>query len=239
MNGVPDGTAQRFEQQFMGLIDSHASDALGKLIDGDTDSRWTSELRSGWARFIVSLFFRNPEAVATIKGVILEMWYAAMKSRNWTEDRKTLEAFFAVDAANFLADLIASDRVGKTVFEMKWSRLDLSNSSHQLLTSDRPIVMPLGLDNPKAYISLPLSPNILFVASHEASRFDPNPRKIARFINEQVVAQARRYVWGTTDAQLTFIRKRFGKLPDREILTAQQLQDALDAVARWRETAKT
>jgi hypothetical protein len=122
---------------------------------------------------------------------------------------------------------------------MKWSRLDLSKSSHQLLTSDRPIVMPLGLDNPKAYISLPLSPNILFVASHEASRFDPNPRKIARFINEQVVAQARRYVWGTTDAQLTFIRKRFGKLPDREILTAQQLQDALDAVARWRETART
>ena len=35
MDGVPDGTAQRFEQQFMSLIDSHASDALGKFIAGD------------------------------------------------------------------------------------------------------------------------------------------------------------------------------------------------------------
>jgi hypothetical protein len=234
MDGVPDGTAQRFEQQFMSLIDSHASDALGKFIAGDTDN-WTSELRSSWAHFIVSLFFRNPEAVATIKGIIVEMWHTAMKSRNWMEDQKTLEAFFALDAANFLADLIASDRVGKTVFEMKWTRLDLSKSPHQLLTSDRPLVMPLGLANPKAYISLPLSPHVLFVASHEAFRFDAHPGKIARFINEQIVAQARKYVWGTTDAQLTFIRNRFGNLPDREHLTAQQLQDALDAVERWRE----
>jgi len=39
--------------------------------------------------------------------------------------------------------------------EMKWSRIDLSKSTHQLLTSDRPIDMPLGLADPEAYISLP------------------------------------------------------------------------------------
>ncbi len=65
--------------------------------------------------------------------------------------------------ANFLADVIDNDRVGKTVFEMKWSRIDLSKSTHQLLTSDRPINMPLGLADPEAYISLPVSPRILFV----------------------------------------------------------------------------
>ena len=46
--------------------------------------------------------------------------------------------------------------------EMKWSRIDLSKSTHQLLTSDRPIDMPLGLADPEAYISLLVSPRILF-----------------------------------------------------------------------------
>ena len=49
-----------------------------------------------------------------------------------------------IGAANFLADVIDNAQVGKTVFEMKWSRIDLSKSRYQLLTSDRPIDMPLG-----------------------------------------------------------------------------------------------
>src|SRR6266446_8359123 len=36
-----------------------------------------------------------------------------------------------------------------------------SKSTHQLLTSDRPINMPLGLADPEAYISLPVSPREL------------------------------------------------------------------------------
>jgi hypothetical protein len=37
-------------------------------------------LRSGWTRFILSLLFRNPEAVATIKGHILNMWAEGIKA---------------------------------------------------------------------------------------------------------------------------------------------------------------
>jgi hypothetical protein len=92
-------------------------------------------------------------------------------ARRRAGDPETVEEFLAkhepnaaqIDAANFLTDVIDNDRVGKTVFEMKWSRIDLSKSTHQLLTSDRPINMPLGLADPEAYISLPVSPRILFV----------------------------------------------------------------------------
>ena len=55
------------------------------------------------------------------------------------------------------------------MFEMKWSRIDLSKSTHQLLTSDRPINMPLGLADPEAYISLPVSPAMIFSSAREAS----------------------------------------------------------------------
>jgi hypothetical protein len=56
--------------------------------------------------------------------------------------------------------------------EMKWSRIDLSKSTHQLLTSDRPIDMPLGLADPEAYISLPVSPRILFVLPRPESTYN-------------------------------------------------------------------
>jgi hypothetical protein len=140
----------------MHLVDTDASRALEKIIAGETDN-WSGPLRSGWTRFILSLLFRNPEAVATIKGHIIQMWDEGTKAlqadyaaRRRAGDPETVEEFLAkhepnaaqIDAANFLTDVIDNDRVGKTVFEMKWSRIDLSKSTHQLLTSDRPINMP-------------------------------------------------------------------------------------------------
>ena len=119
-----------------------------------------------------------------------------------------------IGAANFLAEVIDNDRVGKTVFEIKWSRIDLSKSSYQVLTSDRPIDMPLGLADPKAYISLSVSPRILFIAAHSHDMADAlrraNPTEIVRKNNRRVIEQARKFVWASTDSQFTFVQKYFG-----------------------------
>jgi hypothetical protein len=53
--------------------------ALEKIIAGETDN-WSGDLRSGWTRFILSLLFRNPESVATIRGHIVEMWDEGLKA---------------------------------------------------------------------------------------------------------------------------------------------------------------
>jgi hypothetical protein len=254
VHGVPAAVAQDFEKRFMHLVDAHASRALEKIIAGETDN-WPGDLRSGWTRFILSLLFRNPEAVATIKSHIIEMWDEGIKAlqadyaaRRAAGDPESFEEFFAkrepnaaqIGAANFLADVIDNARVGKTVFEMKWSRVDLSKSNHELLTSDRPIDMPLGLADPKAYISLPVSPRILFVAAHNHDLANTvraaSPTEVVRKNNQRVVEQARKFVWGSSASQLSFIQKHFSKLPDREILTEQQRQEAVDA-ARGKQKA--
>jgi hypothetical protein len=231
----------------MHLVDTDASRALERIIAGETDN-WPGPLRSAWTRFILSLLFRNPEAVVTIKGHTIEMWdkgiealrvdYAARRRKG---DPETFEEFLAkrepnaaqIGAANFLAEVIDNDRVGKTVFEMKWSRIDLSKSTHHLLTSDRPIDMPLGLADPRAYISLPVSPRILFLAAHNHDMADvlraAKPTEVVRKNNQRVIEQARKFVWGCTDSQLTFVQKHFGKLLDRELLTDQQRQEAIEA----------
>jgi hypothetical protein len=255
IGGVPDNIAQDFEKRFMHLVDTDASRALEKIIAGETDN-WLGALRTGWTRFILSLLFRNPEAVATIKGHIVEMWDEGIKAlqadyaaRRRMHDPETFEEFLAkhepnaahIGAANFLAEVIDNDRVGKTVFEMQWSRIDLSKSTHQLLTSDRPIDMPLGLADQKAYISLPVSPHILFVAAHNLEMANAlraaKPTEIVRKNNQRVIEQARKFVWGSTDSQLTFIQKHLGKLPDREILTEQQRQEAIEAAQGKRQEA--
>jgi hypothetical protein len=175
------------------------------------------DLRSGWTRFILSLMFRNPEAVATIKTHIVDMWDEGIKAlqadyaaRRRAGDPESCEEFIAkhepsaaqIGAANFLADVIDNAQVGKTVFEMNWSRIDLGKSNHELLTSDRPIDMPLGLADPKAYISLPVSPRILFIGAHNHDLADTlraaNPTEVARKNNQRVVEQARKFVWGSS-----------------------------------------
>jgi hypothetical protein len=93
--------------------------------------------------------------------------------------------------------------------------------------------MPLGLADPKAYISLPVSPRILFVAAYNrdvaASLRAAKPTEVVRKNNQRVIEQARKFVWGSTASQLTFVQKHFGKLPDREILTDQQRREAIEA----------
>jgi hypothetical protein len=255
IHGVSDELSQDFEKRFMRLVDTDASRALDKILSGEPNN-WPGKLRSGWTRFILSLLFRNPEAVGAIKSQILAIWkegvaeiQADYTSRRRPTDPETFEEFYAkinpdaahLHASNFLAEIIDNENIGPVIFEMNWSRIDLSKSAIQLLTSDRPLDMPLGLGQPNAYIALPVSPRILFIAAHDPeiakTVSQTNPTEIVRKSNQRVIEQARRFVWGTTDAQLTFIRKHFGKATDRELLTVQQRQKAIEAAQGKAETA--
>jgi hypothetical protein len=247
VEGIPEVIAHDFERKFMRLVDTDASRALEKIISGHTDD-WSGNLRSGWTRFILSLFFRNPEAVTTIKNHIIQMWdvsIEALEDEYSSQPRENRSASFKeylaksapyaaqIAAANFLAEVIDNQNIGPVIFNMNWSRIDLSKSSIQLLTSDRPLDMPLGLREPKTYIALSVSPRVLFIATHDLGIAQTiraaNPNEIVRKNNKRVIEQARKFVWGTTDSQLTFIQRNFGKLPDREILTDEHRQQAINA----------
>jgi hypothetical protein len=115
---------------------------------------------------------------------------------------------------------------------MRWTCVDLSQSPITLLTSDRPIVMPFGLDDPKAYLALPMGPRHLFVAAYGdqyAKALRARHGKIVKIINKEVVRQAREMVWDTDDANIEFVRKHIGKAPERVILTGEQRQEILAA----------
>ena len=245
-DGVPN--AQHVEKNFMSPLDNDAARALQKILSGD-GSEWGGAERTAWTTFILSLLFRNPENVTIIKDHIRDLWeqgIAALEAnyaeRRLPTDPESFDGYMAltnpaaaeISASNVLMETIANKRVGPTIFDMLWTRHDLKNSKFQLLTSDRPIIMPLGLGNPRAFIVLPVSPTVVFVAAHDRDFADwlagRKHNELAKVFNKAVVCQARKFVWATNDSQLEFIRRHIGTAPDRTIITEAQKQEALAVV---------
>jgi hypothetical protein len=247
LEGVPEEHSQHLEVHFMSPLDNGAAKALARIEAGDMMD-WPSEERSNWVRFVVGFFFRNPANVVFIKSHIANIFDAAVEAleRNYAEvrgpnDPKTFTEAYAkrnpagaeIHATNFIADLIDNDRLGPTIFDMHWAVLDVTRSKFSVLTSDRPLYMPLPLGQVGAYIILPLSPTKYFVAARQrqaiAQLNSIDRTAIVREINTAIVQQAREFVWGRDDAQKGFVAKHFAKLPERPILTAEQMQEAIDA----------
>jgi hypothetical protein len=244
-DGVSEANSQDVELHFMSPLDNDAAVSLDKFVAAQP---LDASDRIAWARFVLSMLYRNPECVALIKSHMAEVWaegtdalegdWAALRGpldqmtlAEATEIRQPSAA--EISASNMLVDVIANERAVPDIANMHWTRVELSRSKYSLLTSDRPLVMPVGLGHRQCYIALPVGPRHLFVAAHDDrfSRLLPTAdhTKIAKLMNKDVVRQARQYVWGQDDSQLEFVRKHFATLPDREILTEAQRQAGISA----------
>ncbi len=232
---VPEDVSQRLETAFMSPLDDGAAKELQAILSGDSAPRSAAQ-RSSWTRFVISLLFRHSEGVRVLKDHMQEMYAEAAKAIEPAHPGMKFiihPAAPAIDASNMLADIIDNDRVGPTIFGMKWCVVNVPDAKHRLLTSDRPVVMPIGLDDAQAYIALPISPTKVFVAAYD-DRFkrglpDVNQNTIVKVMNRAVVAQGREYVWGTDNSQLEFVKKHFGTAPERPLITEAQRQEAIAA----------
>lgn len=239
-DGVPEEISQALETDFMSPLDNDAAIALDKIT---SDRLLDADDRIAWARFMLSLLYRNREGVESIKAhmadirreatLALEPDWSALRGPH---DELTLAdasaarepAAAAISAANMLADIIANSRAVPDIATMHWTRIDLSGSEVPLLTSDRPLAF-VGLSDPRAYMALPIGPYDLFVAAREDrfSRPCTDLTEIARRMNKDVVSLGRQFVWGVDDGQIDFVRTWIGSAPDRAILTESQRQNIL------------
>ena len=241
--GVPPENAHDLETRFMSPLDNDAATAVQMMLRGTIPAE--PRYRQAWARFLVSMLFRHRESVETLKTHVAKMWdegTAALESV-WAEHRKPTDpATFAEattlalgnragpDAANMLADIIANTPAVTDIMNMFWCVADVSGASRTLLTSDRALVMPLGLADKLAYLALPISPAMVFIAAYD-NRFQTvkNKSQAVSVMNMDVVRQAREFVWGTDDSQWGFVEKNIAKLADRAIITEEQKQEAIRA----------
>lgn len=226
MEGLPDSQKQTIEKDYMApLVDDPAARALRVLLGTDT-SALTEALRGAWTRFVIASLHRRPGSVAeigdTFKGVLRQNLladpsYEVEKQEGdpptrfeWLEKH---HPHLIDDAAKeMVVRATENERIGNVIINMKWTTLDMSASRHELLTGDMPHLRTTGLKDPNCAILFPLSPTKVFIATHNRIvEHDINRQKktdVVRWINDNVVRAAERFVYARTKDHLRFVDKR-------------------------------
>src|SRR5262249_45991776 len=70
---LPPDIAQHVEEQFLAKADNEAALALQRFVSWD-HSPWSGEMRVAWARFIMHLILRHPDAVAEMRAASKMAW---------------------------------------------------------------------------------------------------------------------------------------------------------------------
>lgn len=220
--------AQLIESQFMSSLDSHAAEAHQILLDL-APWEWNTATRSGWSRFILSLWLRTPASVAAYKQAIGKLWgstvpevaakYAELKKPG---DPDTFEEYMTgkdplvVDkvAMVLLQKSIDHQNLGQRINNMKWTTLTLNSSPIDFLISDNPVISTNALGHKNAHIAMPISPRKMFIAFNDNSTFEKlsqgHELAIVKEINKFIVQRAREFVGAASDGQRGFVEKHFG-----------------------------
>jgi hypothetical protein len=232
LDGYPEDQQQVIEEKFFGpVVDEPASRALKVLIELGPLSL-TDEMRVAWTRFLMAARVRGPEMIKKIQNEARrDMDEALLRDpHEYDAVRRDGGPSTLLELAEqickpridnsgkiVLPGVIQHPKFSGAIIRMKWVRVDLSTAKDELLTSDQPLVMTAGLDDQRCIIAFPLHPRFAFVATNDRE-MEHRLRNLtvdafATAINESVVNQAERYVYGRTDAQLAFVERMLQRHP--------------------------
>ncbi len=239
---------QQIDQQLAALAPADPAAALQPILQRPI-AEWDAASRDNFAHVLVSMVLLNPSLVAKVAAAMREIVetgtreiqtrYAARRS-----DPKTFAEFVTrsdpqvpvLAATEYLQKVMNGEAMAAAIARMQWARITVAKSRFTLLTSDRPLDIPLNLTDRSAYIALPLSPTALFVASNNAGLLDTlgkhDPSKVVRMMNLATVSQAHERVFGVDDSQLAFVKHHFGTAQLAPPLPDSPRQEALAALKR-------
>lgn len=226
--GVTEETKQNVERFFMSFVDDAAVKARDQMLQRELPV--DPETRHSWARFLISLVFRNPEEVLRFKTSHRQNLLAPDPEfqRRYEAHRQegdpalfedwmvqTDPTYLERESVLMLTRLMENAKVLRLIRGMHWRIIDTSTVSRRLMTSDRPVVMTNGFGRYDGHIGIPISPTKLFIAfsvNDYANAFCQQPvGKIVRLVNQDAIGQGRKYVYaldGTASAQ---VRREMGR----------------------------
>jgi Protein of unknown function (DUF4238) len=217
------------EQQFFLKADDRAHVTLQLLL---TDQlHFDAPTRSAWCRFLMTLIHRNPEGIERTRRQVIEGLPEALEilrkdydSMRHQADPNTFGEFVAsltnrdieTSTLMVLNKIMNSELIGTILGRMRWGVIRINHSRYPLLTSDRPLILSDGLRAPHGHLLMPISPDKVFVAYQSDKTLDlikamSQQRNFVESLNDRIVRQARRFVYGTDDRQLRFVANRLGE----------------------------
>ncbi|MBP0112791.1 DUF4238 domain-containing protein [Bradyrhizobium vignae] len=240
--GVPKSIAQQVEDKFMSPVDNFAAKALD-IIEADVDKiKNDAEQQSAWSLFLITLMTRMPEDLAALTEILEDDWnrdlplhkqkYVANRK---PDDPETIEEFIEKKdpdhigrwVMNVAPELMDHEGIGQALNGMRWSVVHTPDDAPPFLSSDRPLYMCKTFSESGCYLTLPIGPHRLFVATNnqetERTFKDRPPKDLVRETNFQVVKQAVKYVYGVDDSEREFIDKLISS--DRPPSLLERLRD--------------
>lgn len=215
------------EKDFMAReVDSPAVAPLRIFLERRPVSELTVPMKQAWTRFLMSLHVRNPGRVRQITEQGAEALRAML-----SEDPKEYEAVRNLDdpptlvgwveryapalidnfGKTLLPGIVTHQATGNELIRMHWGVLGSDGAHPNILTCDRPLFLSNGINDPKCVIALPLSPRAIFLASRDQTRLNrliaTENSALIRAVNESIVTQADRYVYGAHEGALGFLER--------------------------------
>jgi hypothetical protein len=225
LEGIEPERRHIIEAQFMTRIDTPAAEIVRKILSGGFANLTVSE-RSDFARFLLSLRARHPDAIALVREKGPEHLTAALAlnpddyvSVKSPSSPATLVEWVQQHAPpliqNFgianLPGLIANDEVGERVFRMNWWVHDVSAANTDLLLGDRPCLLEGDAVAGDCLITLPLSPKMLFFACNQAEKIAGlcaiPATKLVKAVNRLSVISAKKRVYAAGRDHLPLVEK--------------------------------
>jgi hypothetical protein len=219
---------------FTRQIDTPAAGVL-TIIERESVNALDDEQRLAWAKFLISLPARTPEAIDElgVRGYISKLnenpeEYEALRGGG---DLKTLAEWAEKHNPHVIRDWVLkmltemvceTDAVPRVVAMEWWTR---RFGDRELLLADRPLLsstgqegVPCGInaDDPRHVIALPIGPNTVFFASHDKrirSRLRSESRSaIAMRLNNETLHAAKKYVFATDLGMFDFVKRKWPDL---------------------------
>jgi hypothetical protein len=213
------------EDRFLKRVDQRASDALHVILANRIEDL-PPELRTAWARFLMSMVQRSPAKVAELRDrwkaeylkpdEVIERRYQELRT---STDPATLREYLEQASAETLGRgqvrllQMAMDlpKVGHTLVNMRWGVLTIPEVAFKFLASDRPVIMTNGIGRDEGHVALPIGPRKLFLAARKQETIDrilnvPTCDLIMG-VNTLVVQRAEKFVYGESDLAVNFVEK--------------------------------
>jgi hypothetical protein len=230
LQGMPPEQQEVLETQFFSPLDSRAAIAHKLLLAGQL-KQLTNHQRVDWARFMMSMQLRSPFSLGEVKRLADhnlranlyrdDPEYSAIRKPgepgniyDWTAKHQP----HVLENAHkqFLPGLIDHEELGHYLVNMHWSTIDVSSSTHTLLTGDRSLIATHGWKDVRAVLLFPLSPHRLLAATNgmaqTAQVIQKSPTSLTQFTNNQIAGCAVNFVFGINNSHLRFVERRLRRV---------------------------
>ena len=226
------------EKNFMApKVDDPAVAPLRIFLERRPVLELTVPMKQAWTRFLMALHVRNPARVQQIT----EQGASALRA-TLSKDAEEYEALRGPEnpptlvgwveryapalidnyGKSLLPGIVTHQATGNEIIRMHWGVLGSSGANPDILTCDRPLFLSHGINDPQCMIALPVSPHAIFLASRNQDSIDKliamDGPALIRAVNETIVTQAARHVYGAHEGALSFVEHWLAPVGDSSTL---------------------